>query len=1087
MQRMTLGSIVALLAVAAVRPSASARAAELDWDYVVPPGGAVEDGMLAPNLLILHFDAAAIPRLGQGKDGEVETDQLALDALNRRHGVEKFERLFPQVKGLSKEAEPVERRLLYLLSFDAGAGTLSEVADRYLALPNVNRVEPVAFHRTAAEVPNDPLLSAQLWLRANNSGGKDIRAIGGWYHQKGDPNVLICIADSGVDWKHPDLGGSGPNYTNGVIWNNLAEVNGAGGVDDDGNGKIDDIRGWDFLDSIPGGFPAALQTPPQDVSVEDANPMDYDGHGTWVAGCAAAWTDNGVGVAGASWGCTVLPAKIGYLPAPTVENPNPGGIVGTHWAARAMDYARLSGAQVFNASWGSSDSGGLGTATTLAVNAGMIIVTAAGNDDSDVASYLGNRTDVLAVAAVNGSDIKASFSSFGTWVELSAPGVAIQTTGFNRNGSGGSEHTYGTPQGTSFSSPIVAGVAGLYLSAFPGATGAQVRAALIAATDDLDALNPTYAGRLGSGRINVAKLFNNPMWLIPDQFSTLLDATNTAEPGDTVAIAGSFIFTSKVVIPNKPLSILGGWSTDFSSRDPIGNRSTIAVIATEAAVVAQTAMGPDTIFDGFDISGGSGGLITLAPVNGRYGGGILIRNGAAPTISNCHVHDNEANLLDGYAAGGGIAILQSSPTFENIELSANTSLDGAAIYVYAGSPTFTNLNIHDNISYPAGAKQPKGGGIYILGVGGAKKVDDVSFDGGTISGHVVDGPGGAVYSDGANLSLSNVTVENNHADASGGALYVTGGSYTGVSNVVNANTITAASGGTGGGLFATVSTISISGSDYTSNTADFAGGGIHLDACASPSIVQTLIAKSTASTIGTALYLTSCTAATVNQCTIANNSGALAGANGLYLLGGDASVDNNIFANNGGGGLSLADGVACIGGATVTFNCNLAWSNDAGNYSGCQDPTGSGGNVALDPLFCDFVGSDYRVASSSPAAAAQSGCGDIGSEAIGCGGTPVEDEPASPRLALGQNVPNPFNPETNIRFKLATAGRAQIQIFDLRGRLVRHLLDARLDAGPHEQVWNGHDDAGQRVASGTYFYELRASGRRAVRKMGLVK
>jgi hypothetical protein len=758
-----------------------------------------------------------------------------------------------------------------------------------------------------------------------------------------------------------------------------------------------------------------------------------------------------------------------------------------HWAARAMDYARLSGARVFNASWNSSNSGGLGTATTLAVNAGMVIVAAAGNANNDVASYLGSRTDVLSVAAVNGSDLKASWSSFGTWVELSAPGVTILTTAYNRDGSGGTEHTYSSPQGTSFSSPIVAGVAGLYLSAFPGATGAQARAALIAATDDLDALNPTYAGQLGSGRINMAKLFNNPMWLIPDQFPTLLDATNTAEVGDTVAVAGSVVFTSKVVIPNKPLSILGGWSSDFSSRDPVGNRSTITVTATEAAVVAQTAMGPDTIFDGFDISGGSAGFIILAPVNGRFGGGILIRNGAALTISNCHIHDNEANLLDGYAAGGGIAILQSSPTFHDIELSANTSLDGAAIYVYAGSPTFTNLNIHDNISYPAGAHQPKGGGLYVLGTGGAKKADDVSLDGGTISGHVVDGPGGAIYSDGANLSVSNFTIENNHADASGGALYVTGGSYTGVANVVNSNTITPSSGGTGGGLFATVSTVSISGSDYTSNAADFAAGGIHLDGCTSPSVVQTLIAGSTASIFGTALYITSCTAITVNQCTIVDNSGAVAGGNGIYVLGGDVSVSNSIFANNGGGGLSLADGVACVSGATATFNCNLAWSNDAGNYSGCPDPTGSAGNVALDPLFCDLLGGDYRVASNSPAAAAQSGCGDMGSEIVGCSGTPVEDGPAEYRLALGQNVPNPFNPETIIRFTLPDAGRAQIHIFDLRGRMVRRLLDTRLEAGPHEQIWNGRNDAGQRVASGTYFYELRAGGRRAVRKMGLVK
>jgi hypothetical protein len=1085
MQRISRECIATLILFAAAVSAADGQAADYDWDNIIEPGKPFESGAFLQGQIIVYFEPGSIPQLDISKDGGIRTDQIALDRLNARFGVHKLERVFPALPAHSKKPDPIERQLPYLVEYDTERSSLRETAEGYLALPNVSRVQPVALLEVDAEVPDDPMLSAQTWLRSPSPGGKDVRAVGGWYHQKGDPNIIICIADSGVDWQHPDLGGTGPDFTDGVIWTNWDEVNGTPGVDDDGNGKVDDIRGWDFVHLTPELGPPSLQTPPQDVSDEDADPMDYDGHGTSCAGCASAITGNGIGVAGTSWGCSIMPARIGYTDV------NGVGRIVTLWAARAMDYARLSGARVFNASWGGgglNPTGGIDTAADLAVAAGMVIVKSAGNLNTNEADYLSSRDDILSVAALNAGDQKASFSTYGSWVDISAPGVNIWTLGYNASLSGAAKHVYSAFSGTSASAPIVAGAVGLYLSANPAASREETWAAVTAAVDEVDSINPLYAGELGTGRINLAKLFDNPMWLMPDQFDDLTDAFNAAGQGDSIAIAGTMVFTDKFIFPNKPVSILGGWSDDFSTRDPVGNRSTIAVTGAQSAVVALASMGPDTILDGFDISGGSAGQSTLPSLtSGRFGGGILFLNGASPTISNCRVHGNEANLIDGYAGGGGIAIIESSPTFVSVEVDANTSLDGSAIFVYGGSPSFTDMNIHDNISYPTGPNPPQGGAIYVHGSGMAKKLDDVSIDGGTISGHDVDGHGGAIYAEAANLSVSNMLIDDNQAGSSGGAIYITGGSYTGNNNIVSNNAIDASSGGTGGGLYVTGASVSITGSDYVANSADFAAGGMHIDNAASPIVTQTLIAESSATTLATAMYLTACTNATISQSTIANNTGAFAGGNGIYLGSGAAAFSNNIFAFNGGGGTSLGDGVACLGGASATFSCNLAFGNTAANYTGCPDPTGSDGNVALDPLFCDTVAGDYRIGTGSAAAAAQSGCGDMGSEDVGCDGTSVENNPSSYRLVLSQNFPNPFNPSTTIQFTLPVAGRARIDIFDLRGRLVRRLLDEVLEPGPHTRAWNGRNDDGRRVASATYFYELRVGEHRAVGKMGLVK
>lgn len=1062
----------------------TARAEQLDLSNVWH-GGPIADGMLVADRVIVHFAPGAVPTITAGKSGELTTDRADVNAVDQRFGVHAFARLFgDKPRSAQKLAgfDVLER--IYAVDFDPQF-PLADVVAAFQALPGVTQVEPVGLHHFMAVVPNDPQLNSQVWLRANTPGARDIRALAGWAHSAGDTSVVLADGDSGVDWQHPDLGGSGPNYARGNMWINWAEYNGAPLVDDDLNGKTDDIRGWDFVTGVTGE-----QTPPQDVNTPDNDPMDYEGHGTSTAGCMTAIANNATGVVGAAWRCKVMALRVGWLQAGSSI-----GVVRMDFAAQAISYATANGAKAFNASWGSSNSGGLGAAVDNASANNVLVVTAAGNDNLDSPSYLASRADVIAVAAVNSSDARASFTNFGTWVDVCAPGVGTLTTAFNRFGVGAAQHSYDAPSGTSFASPITCAVAGIIYSAFPGITAAQVRARLIAAVDEVDSRNPAFAGMLGSGRVNIAKVFNDHFFQIPNELPTVADALNTADTQDTVAVAGGAILDERVTLQARSVYVLGGWNPTFSSRDPINNKSILHPSSGEGAVLrAPAPIDTTVIVDGFEISGGVAIDQPFEPVTGRYGGGVLIKGGS-PKLRNLKVDGNTAGsnnpLGSGGGGGAGIAVLSGNPVFEDIEVTNNTALIGPAVYVYRGAPAFRRANIHDNISLPGDGFSafPDGGAVYIIDTNAPKKADVVSFYGSTISGHNVAGDGGGIYAQNSVLRLWGVTVRDNTATGNGVGLFLSGGSLDARNNTFQHNTRQGTVNNFGGGLYALNASVTLNGDTFRGNTAGFGGGGIYLDGCANASLTNVLAFGNTAAFFGSGAQTNGSSGVTITSCTVANNTGAAAGANGLYLSGGSATLSKNIFAFNGGGGSTLADGVHCQG-STTTFSCNVAFGNTAGNYGGCPDPTGSNGNVAGDPLFVNAAAFDYRVCATSPAAPAQSGaCGLIGALGFITCSTGVEDHPqvTPARFAVEQNSPNPFNPRTVIRFELPTPGRARVTVYDLRGRTVRVLVDADLSAGAHDVTWNGLDDAGRAVSSGTYLYEVCSGDQRSVRKMGLLK
>jgi subtilisin family serine protease len=396
----------------------------------------------------------------------------SLDALVADLNVIRVEQEFPN----SGPEFDLDRH--YIVHFDLDRAT-DALADRavadFTADPNVRTAERIRVYRIN-QIPDDPKFNFQ-W--AFDPGKEfNIRAHRAWDVTTGSTNVKIAIADTGVAYDHEDLENN--------IWHNAAEESGATGVDDDGNGYVDDKIGWDW---VANGNP---HEPGEDWQNPDADPMDFMGHGTHLAGIASAVTDNGVGVAGVNWNAKIMCLRVGWSDWPY-------GYVAMDYCAQSMYYAGEKGADAYNASWGNYNGGGLGAATDYLIAHDAVVAAAAGNDDSTGQSYLCGRNDVLAVAATTTAGKKASFSNYGSWVDCCAPGSGIYST-FYRGPT--DQYYYSYQSGTSMAAPFVAGLAGLVRAKYPGYSESQVRDAILDGCWDIDWNNPGYEGMLGEGLIN---------------------------------------------------------------------------------------------------------------------------------------------------------------------------------------------------------------------------------------------------------------------------------------------------------------------------------------------------------------------------------------------------------------------------------------------------------------------------------------------------------------------------------------------------------------------------------------------------------
>ncbi|MEW6773507.1 MAG: S8 family serine peptidase [Bacteroidota bacterium] len=304
--------------------------------------------------------------------------------------------------------------------------------------------------------PNDPSYGSQWHL-------PKINAPNAWNIYNGNSNITVAIVDNAIQITHTDLSAN--------KWTNPGETAG-NNIDDDGNGFIDDINGWDVAD-------------------DDNNPNPPNttfNHGTHCAGDAAARTNNSTGIAAIGWNLKIIAIKA------TRNAGNSGSIEAGY---DGIIYAARVGAKVISCSWG-----GTGSATTeqtvinYAWNKGCIIVCAAGNDANSTPHYPAAYNNVFAVASTGSTDVKSSFSCYGTWVDISAPGENIYSTVPN--------NTYGYMSGTSMATPIVAGLCGLVWSKNPAMSPQAVLNCITTTAANIYTIsgNSSYSGQLGAGRID---------------------------------------------------------------------------------------------------------------------------------------------------------------------------------------------------------------------------------------------------------------------------------------------------------------------------------------------------------------------------------------------------------------------------------------------------------------------------------------------------------------------------------------------------------------------------------------------------------
>ena len=446
---------------------------------------------------VVFEDDADLSRLHRGF-GRVNFGLGSLDPILDQLSVTDATEIFPGSGPRQLNSGLPDYTKFYELSFPEST-PVGEVIDALLQNPNIRTAEPV-WAMPLAITPDDSQFPSQWHMASLNM---NVRAA--WDQETGSDTVIVADVDSGVNYNHSDLRGN--------IWVNPGEdLDGDGevydiddldSIDNDGNGVVDDLIGYDFLTGI--GNPH----PDEDGGGVDSDPMDRNGHGTHVGGIMAEMTNNGANGAGMAggWfgghrsyrGVRIMCLRVGALGADGF------GWVNTNNCGTAMQYAARNGAKVINCSWGSSGTATMIAAMQLCDSAGVTVCHAAGNEGLDQPDWLDYDpyTTVLSVASVESNDCKTDTwwsSNYGYWIDVSAYGSNILSTYSTIS----AQPTMHIASGTSMAAPMVAGLAALIRSAMPSLNKYQVDSIIINTADDIygEACNSGYIGKLGSGRIN---------------------------------------------------------------------------------------------------------------------------------------------------------------------------------------------------------------------------------------------------------------------------------------------------------------------------------------------------------------------------------------------------------------------------------------------------------------------------------------------------------------------------------------------------------------------------------------------------------
>jgi serine protease len=505
---------------------------------------ALAEPPVIPGRLVLKLRAPAGPA-----SNELAQLGPALATLHATAVVQKF----PHSQLPSPEQPgSVDLRRVYELTVPTTL-PLAKARTLLLATGVVEYVEPL-YVREPQYQPNDPL--ADSTATASQYHLRLTQAYRAWDFTKGDTSVVIGVTDTGIRYGHEDL-------VRQVKYNYADPLN---GVDDDGDGYVDNFKGWDFANG-------------------NNEPLynSFDGHGTQVSGIVAGQADNGKGLAGVGFRSKFLPLQI-----------FPGTTTGTFAGFEAVVYAADHGCRVINLSWGGA--GGYSrfeqdVCSYAAVNRDVVLVAAAGNTPANILFYPASYDHVLSVSATDAADTKASFATYNRRVDLVAPGVNITNT-YGRpstTAAGPPDADYWYGSGTSFACPQVAGAAALVRARFPQLTAEQVLAQLRRSTDasilGLPA-NMMYQEYMGTGRLNIARAVAGITQREARVVRSVLTPARPAGyvPGDTIQLATT---VRNLLLPVANLTVtltsLSPYLTVRQGTFAVGSLATLAEASNAAA------------------------------------------------------------------------------------------------------------------------------------------------------------------------------------------------------------------------------------------------------------------------------------------------------------------------------------------------------------------------------------------------------------------------------------------------------------------------------------------------------------------------
>lgn len=1041
--------------------------------------------------------------------GVVKTGLPSFDRLALEFGIVDLEQMHPLVKKPEWNDNGMYLQNIYRIKLssddkiDAAVSALAK--NEYLHYAELETINRSYF------TPNDPMITQQYALDL-------IRAYDAWDYVRGSHDIVIAITDSGVKWNHPDLRAN--------IWINSAEAHnmtidwenglilGGDGINNNGGtyGKVDDLVGWDFFNN-------------------DNNPMQNwtnNDHGTHVAGCAAAVGNNGIGVSGPSQIASIMSCK---------GASNTSNSTGISYGYNQMQYAAEMGAHVINASWGGPGSGTYpNQIVNYCTNMGSLVVTAAGNSNVEHGvggynDYPADATNALCVAATGAGDYKASFSDFGAPIDISAPGEGIMSTIIANNG-------YAAYDGTSMASPIVAGVAALVKAMHPGLLPLELKARLELTADYIYDKNPNFVGKLGTGRVNAfaATMYDKIPYIVIDDMSLEElsgDNDGVPNPGETIRLklqlnnyldpftglswanATNLVAKIRCLYPGVTIidsvasygSLFAG-SSMWNNSQPFKFRTVsnlpsepipfeLVVTSNQQDDYPYNKVIPFTVElslaqQGWPhyLGGASQSSPILADINS---------DGQQEIIFADHLGNVKVLKADGVTSLPGFPLNLGANVVGSLAMANLTGDNHREFVASLSNNNVVAFNRNGQIlwSVPSGGTLRSGPVIATLGLSGSPQII-VTTQNRLVVVLNADGtsyPNFPVTLDGAMLAPAAIADLNLD-----GRLEIVCATIGGSLHAINTATGTSMPGFPVTLPGGSQNPITIANLDADPNPEILVGTSTsgHLMAYNHDGTIK--FQKNVSGQIRSASVVADVNNDGTPEIVLVTYDGTvyITNTSGVDLSGFPMSINQTtecspviarfdgdslagiIFGDTGG----LLHSIRANGNQSANFPIhlggNLKISAALKDIDGDGDleivmPNDTGFNVVdikrniQQTIWPCYLGSYTRSGNAYQT-------------------TPVaENEIPVLHTVLHENFPNPFNPETTISFSIKDAADVQLEVYNLKGQLVKSLVNDRQATGMYSVVWNGTDDAGKAVSSGIYYYRLRSGRFSSTKKMVLMK